>query len=173
MNRIHVCPLPVGALLAHYRDNGAYTDGFCIDLPCHVTLSDFIMAFYTTPLFRLERLILATLVGKPSTDAQILSLASADATRFAAWTVEGREHDQILLCDFLRYSRSWLMCTPAPEPKATRLYFGSAIVPRKISATGKASFDPGFHLLKGFHLVYSRALLAQAAAGVRRGRLRS
>lgn len=163
MPHILACPLPDGALLARYRDKGAYTDDFCIDIAYPVALADYVKAFYTTPLFRMERLILAILVGRPSTDAQVSALASG-ATRFAAWAVEGRANDQILLCDFLSYSRSWLMCVPGPDAKSTRLYFGSAIVPRKVSAAGKASFDPGFHLLKGFHLAYSRALLASAAA---------
>ena len=172
MPRILAVPLPEDAFLARYRDSHDYTDSFRLIVPGHIKLGDYINAFYTTPLFRLERLVLAVLLGKRSSDTQVASLAAGTTTRFAAWTVEARGDDQILLCDFLGYSRSWLMCLPSPDGAATCLHFGSAIVPRRVSATGKASFDPGFHLLKGFHLVYSRGLLASAAASLRKRRMR-
>lgn len=157
-----VSALPDNSLLIAYRDARAYTDGFSLDLPMAVTLVGYIEAFYTTPLFKLERLILAALVAKPSTDADALALALNTRTRFAAWTVEARTDDQILMCDFMKKTRSWLMCAALPNG-GTRLYFGSAIVPEHISADGRVSLGLSFHLLLGFHQLYSRALLASAA----------
>ena len=154
---------PPRSLLISYRDARAYTDGYCLDLPQFVSLADYIAAFYTTPLFKLERLILALLVARPSTDAQAQALARGAVGKFAAWTVEGRSEDQILMCDFMKKTRSWLMCMPVPGATGTRLCFGSAIVPHHISADGRVHLGLGFHLLLGFHQLYSRALLQSAA----------
>jgi hypothetical protein len=44
----------------------------------------------------------------------------------------------------------------------TRLYFGSAVVPKVDRASGRASFGIAFHMLSGFHRIYSRALLRSA-----------
>ncbi len=154
--------LPVASLLEPYQKRLAYTDAYSLDLKRPVGLSDFIEAFYTTGLFKLERLILATLVAKPSTDAQARALALGVSTKFAAWTVESRTDNQIVMCDYLNKTRSWLMCVPQGA-ESTRLYFGSAIVPDRILPNGEAHLGTGFHLLVPFHKVYSRALLGAAA----------
>lgn len=158
-----VTPLPDPSLLAGYRDARAYTDSYSIDLPFAVDLADYIDAFYTTPLFKLERLILALLVARPSTDAQAALLAYGEITKFAAWTVEARTADQIVMCDFMNKTRSWLMVVLDTTTGTTRLYFGSAIVPAHIRPDGKAWLGLGFHLLLPFHRVYSKALLWSAA----------
>jgi hypothetical protein len=69
-----------------------------------------VQAFYTTPVFKLERTILKWLVTKPSSDAQA-----------------------VLLCDFKKRTRSWLMIKHEEGKNGiqTRLYFGSAVVPKK------------------------------------------
>lgn len=46
--------LPATSLLHAYRDRRAYTDCFHIDLPGAVSLADYIDAFYTTWLFKLN-----------------------------------------------------------------------------------------------------------------------
>lgn len=68
-------------------------------MPHAVSLADFMAAFYTTPVFRLERWLLAHLARWPSTDeeAHALALALGQTTRFADWQVEAREGDQALL----------------------------------------------------------------------------
>ncbi len=157
--------LPAESLLQPYRDRRAYTDAFCLDIPGDVPLADFVEAFYTTWLFKLERLVLATLVAKPSSDSQARALARAERTKFAAWTVEAREANQIVMCDYLSKTRSWLMCVP--QDGGTRLYFGSAIVPERIRSDGHVDLGVMFHLLLGFHRSYSRALLHAAAAAAR------
>jgi hypothetical protein len=152
--------LPAGALLARYRDDGAYTDCFVTTVPGRIDHARYVEAFYTTPLFKAERLVLAWLLGRPSTDSEARRLAAGATTKFAAWSVEARHTDQVLLCDFLRYTRSWLMSTvdETSGSPGTTLYFGSAIVRR-----GRDPVSLGFRALLGFHQLYARALLRSAA----------
>lgn len=151
---------PPGALLNRYGAGGGYTDCFLATIPRPVAQAAYVEAFYTTALFKLERLILAVLVGRPSTDLEARGLAAGESERFAAWTVEAREKDQILLCDFMGSTRSWLMSVPdaASPTGATRLYFGSALVPR----TGHKGLGIGFRAMVPLHRLYARALLRSA-----------
>jgi hypothetical protein len=135
----------------------AYTDSYLTVIPAQVSFPEYVFAFYTTPLFKLERLILKLLVRKPSTDAQAKELAEGTRDTFAAWTVEDRSENQILMCDFAGSTRSWLMTVPAEN--GTRLYFGSAVVPRRTSKDGKPSLGFFFQTLLGFHKIYSVLLL--------------
>jgi hypothetical protein len=151
---------PDGALLDRYRGGGGYTDCFVAVVPDRVTQTAYIEVFYTTALFKLERFVLALLVSRPSTDDEARRLAAGETERFAAWTVEAREADQILLCDFMGSTRSWLMSVadPAAPSPTTRLYFGSAIVPRR----GGGGPGSGFRVMVPFHRLYARALLKAA-----------
>lgn len=158
--------VPPDALLAQYQRARAYTDAYVINVPGRVELADYVPAFYTTWLFRAERLVLTLLVGKGSTDAQAMDLAMGSADRFAAWSVEARKSDQILMCDYLSKTRSWLMCEPNGA-EGTRLYFGSAIVPQRITSNGQVYLGLGFHILLPFHKLYSRALLRAAGRRLR------
>ncbi|MBI2332593.1 MAG: hypothetical protein HYU84_10625 [Chloroflexi bacterium] len=146
---------------------GAYTDSYLTEIPARVSFPEYIFAFYTTPLFKLERLILKLLVRKPSTDMQARELADGVRDQFAAWTVEDRSEDQILMCDFAGSTRSWLMAVPAGDD-GTRLYFGSAVVPHRMSKDGKPSLGFFFQALLGFHKVYSILLLYSAKSGLMR-----
>ncbi len=157
--------LPEASLLNAYHARKAYTDAFYVDVAGAVTLSAYVEAFYTTPLFKLERLVLAKLVAKPSNDAEAHALAAGERTRFAAWTVESRTADQIVMCDFMHKTRSWLMCKP--KDGVTRLWFGSAIVPERVSPDGRVYLGSGFQELVWFHRLYSRALLGAAAKRLR------
>jgi hypothetical protein len=150
-------PPPAEALHARYARAGAYTDCFSTDVPGRVSHAQFVEAFYTTWVFKLERLILEWVVDKPSTDEEARALAASARDCFAAWTVEERATDQLLMCDFLQHTRSWLMVAPTDrnDLPATRLYFGSVVVPaRRFPYT----------MLIGFHRVYSRVLLSSARA---------
>lgn len=167
MTAIQTGTLPPEALLAAYQGTGAYTDCYVMDLPQAVSMERYVEAFYTTALFKVERFVLQVLARKPSTDAQAGQLARGQTSAFAAWTVEGRAADQLLLRDFLGRTRSWLMVqAQATEgaPPATRLYFGSAVVPKSRSASGNVSFGLAFHALTGFHRLYTRALMRAARA---------
>ena len=77
-------PLPGNALLQKYARSGAYTDCFHTDILDNVSLTDYVEAFYTTWLFKLERVILKVLVKKPSTDEQAKQLVAGEIDRFAA-----------------------------------------------------------------------------------------
>ncbi len=151
---VELCELPENAFLQQYVDIG-HTDCYAVDVAQDVTFEAFVTAFYTTWLFKLERAVLR-LVKRPSTDADVAELAAGTRTTFAAWDVEDRAVDQILMCDMAGRTRSWLQV--APLERGTRLYFGSAVVPDKNS--GKMGFI--FHALMGFHKLYSVMLLKAA-----------
>jgi hypothetical protein len=163
MSSVRACALPENALLSKYTRAGAYTDCYTTEIAGPVSHAAFVAAFYTSRLFKLERLMLALLVSKPSTDAQARDLASGAASRFAAWRVEDRDADQLLVCDFLSYTRSWFMIGPAGDG-GTRLYFGTAVVPVIDKVSGRARMRFTFKALVGVHRLYSRALLHAARA---------
>jgi hypothetical protein len=166
MNAVIAEPMPDQALLSRYRERQAFTDCYVVDVPQPVSLAEYVEAFYTTPLFKLERLFLTFTVDKPSSDADARLMARGESAKFAAWTVEARTEDQILLCDFLGKTRSWLMCVP--QPGGTRLYFGTAVVPKRISAAGQVSLGSAFRLMLVFHRLYAPALLSAAANRLRK-----
>jgi hypothetical protein len=156
--------MPEHALLSRYTRQGAYTDCFFTDVPGLITHAQFVEAFYTTWAFRLERWILTWSVHKPSTREQAARLASGELDQFAAWSVEDRCDGQILLTDFLQRTRSWLMSIPIEidGAPATRLYFGSAIIPSIDAKTGRLKLSRVFRALLGFHKAYSVVLLGAA-----------
>jgi len=170
--RIQACDLPMAALLRKYRDTGAYTDCYAVDISRPVSQAEYVEAFYTTRVFKLERMLLAWFVSKPSADAQARALAAGELDSFAAWSVEGRAADQLLMCDFQGRTRSWLMSVadPSDDAKGTRLYFGSAVVPLVEPQSGRKSMGFGFGALLGFHKVYSRVLLRAARSRLLRAR---
>jgi hypothetical protein len=159
-------PTPAQALHAHYQSQGAYLDCYATDIDLAVTQAQFVEAFYTTWLFKLERWILAWTVNRPSTDAQVREIARGRRTDFAAWTVEARGTGQLLMCDFVGATRSWFMV--APRTSGTTLYFGSVVTSRRNPRTGQLELGRPYRLLLGFHKLYSRALLATARARLRR-----
>ncbi|MBC7700437.1 hypothetical protein [Aquabacterium sp.] len=164
MKTVQLGELPPAALLNQYKEQGVYTDCYFVDVPGHVSQAEFVETFYTTGLFKVERFILASLVSKPSTDQQARQLAAGDVEAFAAWRVEARSANQLLLCDFMGRTRSWLMSVAdeGGNPGSTRLYFGSAFLPKVDRGSGQATYGLEFQALKGFHRLYSRALLRSA-----------
>ncbi|HEY5756501.1 MAG TPA: hypothetical protein VIU34_11805 [Steroidobacter sp.] len=161
---IAVGDLPVAALLQKYVYPGAYTDCYFTEVARSVPLPEYIEAFYTTGVFKLERFILTHTVKKPSTDRDAQRLAWAEIEAFAAWTVEARAPDQLLMCDFLSRTRSWLMVLPIEG--GTRLYFGSAVVPVR-RKSGELALGSTYVSLMGSHKLYSRILLRSARAALR------
>ena len=75
---IEKCVAPANSLLNTYADNGHYTDCYYTDISSKISHKQFIIAFYTSPLFKLERFILRLIVAKPSTDKQVIELANAN-----------------------------------------------------------------------------------------------
>ena len=164
MFSVESCPIPDGALLNNYLREGTYTDCYVTDIRGSVSHAQYVMAFYTTRVFKLERLILKMAVSRPSTDDQAKQLATGSIDAFAAWDVEARCKNQLLMCDFHRRTRSWLMVVPLENASGTRtrLYFGTAVVPVKNSRTGKLTLGYVFRALLGFHRLYSVVLLSAA-----------
>ncbi len=156
------CELPEPALLRAYLDRGAYTDCYTAVTARPVSHAEFVEAFYTTGVFKLERLLLAWFAARPSTDAEAQALASGQLKTFAAWSVEAREPNQVLLTDFQGRTRSWLMSAPSPDGQTTRLFVGSAVVPVEDRRTGEKRMGFPFRALLGFHKLYSRVLLQSA-----------
>ena len=129
-----------------------------MSVPIAVNLPEFIEAFYTTRLFKLERWLLATVLSIESSDAQAQQLANGSTSRFSAWNVENRSPSEILLD--AGQTRSWLSVVQFKGRKSeTTLLFGSAVVPMRPG--GK--FGLAFHALLGFHKLYSKLLLSAAA----------
>lgn len=175
MFSIEKCPVPANTIFEKYLTDGAYADCYLTEVPGRVTFPEFIFAFYTTPLFKLERSILKLTVSKPSTDMQARQLADGASSKFAAWHVENRSENELLMCDFGGRTRSWLMVTSlnTPGDTRTRLYFGSAVVPIRSSQTGELSLGFVFQALLGFHKIYSMMLLYSAKLRINRQLLRA
>jgi hypothetical protein len=169
MSAVRSCDLPDDALLRKYLLDGAYADCYFIDVARPVSQAGYVQAFYTSGVFRIERALLGWFVSRPSTDQQAAELAGGTLETFAAWRVEARTPDQLLLCDFMGRTRSWLMSCSDVDRQTTRLYFGSAVVPASRHRTGKASMGLLFRALLGFHQPYSRILLRAAATRVTHG----
>ena len=163
--------LPPDALLRKDRDGGAYTDCYATWITAPVSHAAYVEAFYTTWVFKLERLLLKWLVAKPSTDDEARRLSRGELDAFAAWTVEARAPDQILLADFMGRTKSWLMVESLGEAR-TRLYFGSAVVKVR-DRSGQPTLGFSFGALMGFHKLYSRVLLSAARSRVTRHTQRS
>jgi hypothetical protein len=170
MSSIRACTLPEEALLSKYARAGAYTDCYTTEIAKPVSHAAYVEAFYTCTLFRLERFLLTWLVFKPSTDAQARDLASGVSGTFAAWRVEERSANQLLMCDFLGQTRSWFMIGPPGDGGAvfTRLYFGTAVMPVRDKVSGQARMGLAFKSLVAFHRLYSRALLSAARSRLTR-----
>jgi len=155
-------PLPPDSLLARLAaERGAFADAYTLRLPRQVGLAEFVEAFYTTRLFKVERALIA-LLGKPSSDAMARAVARGEGRRLAVWTVQAREGDELLMHEDSGATRSWFKAQ-AGAGGGTTLWFGSAVVPRRRGPDGEARFSAVFHALLGFHRWYSRALLKAAA----------
>ena len=152
-----------------YTRSGAYTDCYVTEIPRRVSQAAYVEAFYTGTLFKLERLLLGALASRPSTDVQAKDVASGAIDVFAAWRVEERTEDQLLMCDLGGRTRSWFMAAPtAGNPASTRLYFGSGVVPLLDKKSGQAKLGFTFKALLGFHQLYSQALLSAARSRLSR-----
>ena len=166
---IRKCPVPADTILEAYSMKGAYADCYQTQVPGRVAFSEFVFAFYTTPLFKLERWILKLTVAKPSTDIQARQVAEGVISEFAAWHVEDRRENELLMCDFRGQTRSWLMVVPVKTVNGdrTQLYFGSAVLPIRNAKTGGLAPGSTYQILLGFHKVYSILLLYSSGQRIR------
>lgn len=165
--------VPHDALLMTYRGAvhperwGSYADCFSVKVDRSVTLAEFVFAFYTSPLFQIERYLLRALMNAASSRADARSVAGGTAGKFAIWYVGQRTATQLLMCDRYEQTRSWFGVEPLDDG-GTCLRFGSAVAARRDPESGTHTRGSGFGLLLGFHVVYSRALLHAARVNLRR-----
>mgnify|MGYP003332990676 FL=1 len=153
-------PLPTSALLRAYQDRGALCDCFAVEVPRAVDLTDYLLAFCHSRLFRLERRLLS-LAGRPTTASDVQALAMGSAQDFAFWRVEARVRDQLLMSVQGDRIRSWWMVERLPGG-GTRLLFGSALLP-VTGRDGRSRLGVGAAGL-WLHHAYSRALLRSMRA---------
>ena len=166
MPSVQACALPPHSLLSRYASDGAFTDCYVTELPKSVSHSEFVEALYLGALMRFERKLIGWLLSKPTSNAHVRELATGNAASFAAWHVEERTPSELLLQDQTGRTRSWLMSQAIPG--ATRLYFGSAVLPRVHPKTGAGHMGPLFKPLLGFHMLYSKLLLSSARSRLER-----
>jgi len=163
--------VPEESLLRTYRGGahpdrwGRSGDCFSVCVDRLVNLADFVLAFYTSPVFRMERLLLRALLGAPSSDAQTRALAQGSANSFAVWYVGDRTATQLLMCDRYERTRSWFRVAPLDGAR-TLLQFGSAVADARDHQTGVTARGGRFRPLLGFHILYSQVLLNCAKLGV-------
>lgn len=138
---------------------GNHGDCFSVRVDRVASLADFVFAFYTSTLFRIERLILRVLAGAPADDGDARALAQGSATKFSIWYAGERTATELLMCDRYERTRSWFRVVPL-DGGGTLLQFGSAV------AAAPATASTVFRVLLGFHIVYSQLLLSAAKAGV-------
>jgi hypothetical protein len=166
MSAVHSCEVPLNSLLRNYCDGAGFADCYVTEVAGAVTQEAFIEAFYTSPLFKVERTLLKYFAARPASDADARRLAGGKAESFSAWRVERQSSSELLLADFTGRTRSWLMATTVTSTTrvaSTLLYFGSAVVPRSRRGTPLPAMGWLFHALLGFHRVYSRCLLLAAS----------
>lgn len=169
---IELRALPPGSLLAQHATPGDYADCLTVEVPGSITLGEYVAAFYTSAAFRPERWLLH-LIGKGSGDADVRALADGTAQHFAAWSVEARGQDELLLRDFQHRTRSWLKVEAVSgtgETPRTRLYFGSGVGGAGEGGSSRGAFSRViFRLLLPFHKIYARTLLQGAARAFSQG----
>src|SRR5574341_1867502 len=94
MFSVKKCAVPANTLLAHYSMAGNYTNCYTTEVDGRTSFPEYVFAFYTSLLFRLERSILRVAVSKPSTDKEARRLSDGACDKFAAWHVENRREDE-------------------------------------------------------------------------------
>jgi hypothetical protein len=163
--------VPEDALLRTYRRGDhadrwkGHADCFCVPVDRAGSLAEFVFAFYTSPVFRIERLILRALLGAKSSKAQARALADGSAAVFAVWYVGDRTATQLLMCDRYERTRSWFGVLPIADGK-TLLQFGSSVAATRNRRGGGSALGGKFRLLLGFHILYSQVLLNSAKSGL-------
>ena len=151
--------LPAGALLQEFADRGEYTDCFVARVSRNITFPTYIESFYTTTLFKTERMILKWLISRPSTDEEAKSLSRNETHAFAAWKEHSRSDNQLVMMDFRQQTCSWFMLER--DESGSLLYFGSAVMRNHETSSGK-EMRWTYRCLMGLHRLYSRLLLQAA-----------
>jgi hypothetical protein len=164
-------PVPDDALLRTFRGGthperwGRYADCFAVGVDRDVSLAEFVFAFYTSPLFRIERGLLRLLINAPSSRSDARAVADGTADKFAAWYVGQRTATQLLMCDRYERTRSWFRVAPR-SGGGTQLQFGSAVAAKRGEHSEIPQGPAALNLLLSFHVLYSQALLRASVANL-------
>lgn len=171
MASVKTTSLPEESFLQSYQaQDGGYADCFVLEggEPNAPILGDYIFAFFNSPIFRLERVLLKTFLSAPSSTADVEALAFGGGVRLASWQLEERAEDQILLAVKNTPVRTWLMVSPpSPEGGPARIYFGTALVPTERDKAGNPTIPAMYRRFIFFHRAYSKLLLWSAGLGLR------
>lgn len=112
-----------GTLLGRYTAaDSCFSDCYTVEINAPVTLSDFVYAFYTSRLFKVERAILRLIGAQPSKDESARRLADGSLERFSVWSVESRNDTQLLMCPQDMRTRSWFMVESCKKAEQTRTH---------------------------------------------------
>jgi len=124
--------IPADTLIAEHRTRiDGFADSFMTRVPQDVSLATYVEAFYTTPVFRTERMILG-LAGHKSSDQQARNVAQGEADRFAIWGNPIRRDGELLMQEASGATSSWFMTRKDGE--GTELYFGTTVRPGRPGA---------------------------------------
>ncbi|APG49136.1 hypothetical protein [Phaeobacter porticola] len=168
MRQVEENGIPEGSLLQQFAERpGFHVDAFVAHVGFTPSLNDYIVAMFDSRVFRIERALLALAAFKPTFKEGVAALAAAESDRLASWKTVQRTEQELLMEVEKGRVRTWLMVEPA-QGGASKLWFGSAVVP-KPAQTGKAGgIGFVFRTLMGFHKLYSRVLLRAAIHGLKR-----
>lgn len=169
---VRAVDIPSGTMLKAYQaQEGCYTDCYAVDVAGAPDIERFIRIFFDTSIFRLERRILA-LSGLEATHADdVDALARGHRSRFAAWRLEGKTADELMLRFERPSGRTWLHVADVPDQSGqARLFFGSALLPGARDNDKRPTIGWSLHAFLPFHRLYARMLLRAAAADWRRGK---
>src|SRR5258708_23277642 len=131
---------------------GRYADCFAVGVDRNVSLAEFVFAFYTSPLFRIERGLLRLLINTPSSRSDARAVADGTTDKFAAWYVGQRTSTQLLMCDRYERTRSWFRVAPK-SGGGTHLQFGSAGGGRRPRPSRKPPPPPPLQPVLSGHLL--------------------
>ena len=164
-DRVRVADPPELSLIIPYESMpGFYIDCFAVDLPTHCSLEAFLKAFYTSWIFRLERLILRLALRVPTSSDDLSAMLSGASDKFAVWIIEERQADQMIAkaVGGSNRTRSWFRVL-SRDDGGTRLFFGSVLEPEPSLEGAPPRLGLMFRAGIGAHRLYARVLLAAAA----------
>ena len=172
MIKVRRSVIPPLALVGSYVGQcGTKVDCYRVQVPGQVLLEEFVGSFYRGHLFRFERWVIKTFIGRGSSEAQIEDLLAGKSSIFSAWTQTERCQDQLVMCDYQHRTCSWFMVQKVmkkevgdvDEAEGTWLYFGTVLKPTDYAGRAEWLSYPIFTIFLPVHDIYSRLLLGQAA----------
>lgn len=162
MNRVVEQGVPEGSLLQQCANRpGTYADAFFADVKGAPSLQDYIEAIFDSPVFRMERIVLAITVLKPAFRKDVEALAMGEGDRLAGWKTEQRTSNELLMAVENGQVRTWLKVEAMPAG-VSRVWFGSAVVPKHRTDGKQEGLGLAFRLMLRVHKFYSRVLLRSA-----------